>query len=232
MSKYNAFSRRLADEFHRAAQEYNDELTSLKTAQEALQKAESKLEEAERYAGENADRIMVYKANYRKAEQDFHDNTRRIWKDYQSKIDALTAELREAVEDGETIKTEDVDTPTMQILESGVCRVADLEAFARKFDRNRSMLRLIGGKAKAMEEELLKSPTDDNMTERLRLHDLAALNHDGVEPVMEAWESLTNTAWTYSGFSHETIGAEPHPNYVRGMNAQFDKLMGDAIAEF
>lgn len=208
----------------------SDELTSLKTAQEALQRAKERTAKEERYAGENANRISAREAICREAEQDFRANSRRIWKDYQNRVNELTNELRAAVEDDETIRTGDIDEPTVMALESGVCRVADLEAFAKRFEGNRSMLRLIGGHAAKLEDDAMKR---GNATETARLHELSALAADGIQPVMDAWQQLTGVAWTCSGYSHDnSVGTDPDPRYVGMMNAQFDELTGEAIAEF
>lgn len=130
----NEFLRRIDDTAR-------DSLRRIETANRALKRAEKIMRDAN---GSKDERRMLSARSYLLEAQDEVRNAR---KNAEAALDGLRGVRAEAVDAAVATKALDPDAVDMngvKLLESGLCRPADLAMLAKKYSGNMTMLRLVG----------------------------------------------------------------------------------------
>lgn len=217
MSKYNEYAKKLDETFKAAQEEYASYVEVLEQAQET----------AARYAGNSRDPVYMAKKkaaamSLEKEQEAFKQKAYGLMDSYRRKVEGLTSELAEAVEQGNGVTSAEVDANALELLKSGIMTPTDFERMAKEFGGNRTMTRLIG---KYAEETATQT---DSPQEAQTLRVIAQRASQADNGVLHTWGELTKTSMVFLGSSVPT-----RVNYVRQMQAHWeDEKIRKALEDF
>lgn len=217
MSKYNDYAKKLDEAFKAAQEEYASYVEVLEQTQET----------AARYSGNSRDPIYMAKKktaalSLEKEQEAFKQKAYGLMDSYRRKVEGLTSELAEAVEQGNGVTSAEVDANALELLKSGIMTPSDFERMTREFDGNRTMTRLIG---KYAEEAATQT---DSPQEAQTLRGIAQRASQVDNSVLHTWSELSKASVVFLGSSAPT-----RVNYVQQMQARWeDEKIQKALEDF
>lgn len=193
-----------------------------------MQKAETTFKEAER-AKRNAPRrdgsaqtdakIARLEADYQAAKAALDMARRTLPQNGESELAAIRRELAQAVADAYTVNPAQVDTATVELLKSGVCKAADFEKLLETNKSNTTMIRLIASYAKKAYDAARESKTPVSQEEIARLYYVSQEGQGSTETeLLKSYDTLTDI---FKRTMNNT-----------GMASYWDELTGQIIEQF
>lgn len=222
MSKYNSYARELDKAFRKARDEYAELVHAVDMAKSKYNTANAGF--AETYTGERAVKQARAKADLLEAEEALRNRGDNIWREFYHSRDELGRELEKQVKADNMATPEDVDPNAIELLKSGVLDADEMAALAVKYDRNPTMLKLVGKYAHEMAQNAERH-------DRGKLYTIANNCKDGAGSVMRAWDKLATDAsyCTGGGYNGERRRS---PGHAVAIGAKWEELCGAAIEAF
>lgn len=213
MTRYNSYAKQLDEAFKAARSAYSTAHSKLEDLREKTRNAQNPAEKAH---------LSIELA----AEQEnFRNEDRRIWKEFDSKCAELKAALAEDVRKSSAATPEEVDSVALELMKSGVMTANDFTSFAEKYDGNSTMMKLIGHYAK---EAVETAPNrQDAMTLRILSNDCAT----GTGKILKQWNAL-ETAANYCSGRGAARGRKTTPSLTLSMGTRWEELSADMVENF
>jgi len=223
MGKYTEYAVKLENEFKKAREEYRAALSKLDSAQQAHDRAHSWWEE--KYVGEREAARKRADADLTEAKANFKARGDEIWNEFYMRRQQIGQELSQAVNAGNLANTDDVDMAGVELLRSGIMSAADMRAFAKKYDSNPTMLRMLAKHA----SDRVESTADDS--ERGAFYGLAMRYKDGMSESMDNWAQLVKLTNYCSGAGHDGQ-RQREPHHALAMADTWEEICSSAVEHF
>lgn len=218
MSKYNAYAKRLNDEFIAARSAFMKLYEERDRAKQATYTAGTP-RPSDTY-GEAELRAKTAALELDKAENALRSFTG--WERLMSRARELRAELEKDVKAGSIANPDAVDANALELLRSGAMTPDDYYAFAERYDDNPTMLKLLSRYAMDAAEDA------DNPKDRAALNALALNVRSGAGSALREWDALAGVAEYCAG----QRGGYRAPEIIATASGRWEELTGNAIENF
>lgn len=191
--------------------EFTKAFTRMREAEAAVVLA--KKWQRETHVGENEARRLEAEADFAREKQSYNLAKSRAFSNYDAvKLNAMR-EIKAEIERNSDVNPDAIDSNTLEILKSGICKAKDYAALAERFDSNPTMLKLI---AKYADDA---SKSTDNVKDRQLLSAVSLAAQNGESAAEREWNDFL------SNMRHFTFEGQTSPEMIVTMGTQFDNLM-------
>lgn len=137
MSQYNHFAKDLDTAFKEAREKYTAAYNAVEQARKAMQDA-----------GTDAMKKQIVTLQLQDAETNLRKEAVRIWAEFDAKAADLRRALEKEVQTSNLADPSAIDNNALELMKTGILTVDDYFGFADRYDKNPTMLKLIGHYAK------------------------------------------------------------------------------------
>ena len=223
MSEFNIYARKLDTAFKEARSEYN-------TAFRALQEAQQANRDANAWKpGDSAEEKQVRTTRaalkLHDAEAIFNEVSARVWDNFKATRRTIRAELEQAVRAANIANPDAIDNNALELMKTGILTVDDYFGFADRYDKNPTMLKLIGHYAKEAADNA------DSTKDRVALFCLARDCARGMGTTLRAWDKIIGVANYCSGRGGNGQRRDS-PGVTLSMGEWWEQLSGDFVESF
>lgn len=214
MSQYNHFAKDLDTAFKEAREKYTAAYNAVEQARKAMQDA-----------GTDAIKKQIATLRLQDAETNLHKEAVRIWAEFDAKAADLRRALEKEVQTSNLADPSAIDNNALELMKTGILTVDDYFGFADRYDKNPTMLKLIGHYAKEAADS-----TDDRK-DRVALNVLAQDCAKGTGKTLKAWDSMI-TAANYCSGRGGNGQRRDSPGVTLSMGEWWEQLSGDFVESF
>lgn len=139
------------DELNEVFKQYNNNRTTLVSK---LNNAQKEFDETMRDTSLSDSGKLIARGELEKQKQDIEKQLKNLATSFEDKTKAMREEFEVLVEDVFRATPDKIDAPSMQLINSGVMNISDLEYMAQQFRHNPTMLKIIAQHIKKVSEDL------------------------------------------------------------------------------
>ena len=213
-TKYNHFAKDLDIAFKAARDEYAAAYNTVEQARKAMQDA-----------GPDALKRQIATLQLQEAETKMRQETARIWTEFDAKAADLRRALEKEVQTSNLADPSAIDSNAVELMKTGVLTVDDYFGFADRYDKNPTMLKLIGHYAKEAADNA------DSTKDRVALFCLARDCARGMGTTLRAWDEMIGVANYCSGRGGNGQRRDS-PGATLSMGEWWEQLSGDFVESF
>lgn len=214
MSEFNHFAKDLDTAFRAARGEYTAVYNELTKAKENASAA-----------GLDAVKKQIATLQLQEAEKKMRQETERIWTEFDAKAAELRSALEKEVQTSNLADPSAIDSNAVELMKTGVLTVDDYFGFADRYDKNPTMLKLIGHYAKEAADNA------DSTKDRVALFCLARDCARGMGTTLRAWDKIIGVANYCSGRGGNGQRRDS-PGVTLSMGEWWEQLSGDFVESF
>lgn len=153
---------------------------------------------------------MKAEYDYNQAKADFQKAETAVWEDFDKRMKEIGTALKRTFAKVNQARPEDIDRDGLELLNSGILTIDELEPFLVRYECSPTMCRFIARHI----EKLLEETKESQTRQRLIMIRQKAKAGD----IMDAWKKLEDTARICSGQSH----GKGEPRYVLDISSQWE----------
>lgn len=213
-TKYNSYAQRLDSVFKAARDEYAAAYNAVEQARKAMQDA-----------GPDALKRQIATLQLQEAENSLRKEAARIWTEFDAKAAELRSALEKEVQTSNLADPSAIDSNAVELMKTGVLTVDDYFGFADRYDKNPTMLKLIGHYAKEAADNA------DSTKDRVALFCLARDCARGMGTTLRAWDKIIGVANYCSGRGGNGQRRDS-PGVTLSMGEWWEQLSGDFVESF
>lgn len=163
---------------------------------------------------------MKAEYDYKQAKADFEKAETAVWEDFEREMEEIGKALKSAFAKVNLARPEDIDRDGLELLNSGILTIDELEPFLARYEGNPTMERFVARHI----EKLLEETKEGQTRQRLIMIRQKAMTSD----IMDAWKNLEDTARICTGQAH----GKGEPRYVLDISGKWERLTENAIKNF
>lgn len=214
MSQYNHYAKDLDAAFKEAREKYTAAYNAVEQAGKAMQDA-----------GTDTLRKQIATLQLQDAETNLRKEAVRIWAEFDTKAADLRRALEKEVQTSNLADPSAIDSNAVELLKTGVLDVDDYFSFADRYDKNPTMLKLIGHYAKEAADNT------DSPKDRVALICLAQDCAKGMGTTLRAWDEMIGVANYCSGRGGDGQRRDS-PGVTLSIGEWWEQLSGDFVESF
>ena len=214
MSQYNHYAKDLDAAFKEAREKYTAAYNTVEQARKAMQDA-----------GTDTLRKQIATLQLQEAESSLRKEAVRIWAEFDTKAADLRRALEKEVQASNLADPSAIDSNAVELLKTGVLDVDDYFSFADRYDKNPTMLKLIGHYAKEAADNA------DSTKDRVALICLAQDCARGTGTTLRAWDEMMTVA-NYCSGRGGSGNRRNNPGVTLSMGEWWEQLATDVVENF
>lgn len=214
MSQYNHFAKDLDTAFKEAREKYTAAYNAVEQARKAMQDA-----------GTDAMKKQIVTLQLQDAETNLRKEAVRIWAEFDAKAADLRRALEKEVQTSNLADPSAIDNNALELMKTGILTVDDYFGFADRYDKNPTMLKLIGHYAKEAADNA------DSTKDSVALFCLARDCARGMGTTLRAWDKIIGVANYCSGRGGNGQRRDS-PGVTLSMGEWWEQLSGDFVESF
>lgn len=214
MSQYNHFAKDLDTAFKEAREKYTAAYNAVEQARKTLQDA-----------GTDAMKKQIATLQLQDAETNLRKEAVRIWAEFDANATDLRRALEKEVQTSNLADPSAIDNNALELMKTGILAVDDYFGFADRYDKNPTMLKLIGHYAKEAADNA------DSTKDRVALFCLARDCARGMGTTLRAWDEMIGVANYCSGRGGNGQRRDS-PGVTLSMGEWWEQLSGDFVEGF
>lgn len=213
MSGYKMFADRLDYAFKEARTRYTEAYNLMLSKKRDMEDVQRNPSLADTFG-------MKAEYDYNQAKADFKKAETAVWEDFEREMEEIGKALKSAFAKVNLARPEDIDRDGLDLLNSGILTIDELEPFLARYEGSPTMKRFIARHI----EKLLEETKESQTRQRLIMIRQKAMTGD----IMDAWKNLEDTARICTGQAH----GKGEPRYVLSITNQWERLTENAIKNF